>query len=587
MNMTNKEFSGHFSDAFTPEIKAFAKDTLLKEGFDCLIVTDRNDKEKAYCTHCKKMVKIPADNLHAGSPRYAWRRSKIQGCWHGAYGIPEEELQRREDIKARKEMRCPCCGNMLTVYHQWRMAMSQLDGTVSITVWDKSKVEPGAVVMRRIEIYRHYGNDAKRVIQDTFTEAERYLFRMGHKTVRQNCNYVTYKFKDDKWIYRRTRKFVKSIRDSAFRQSNSMYYDRVQGHYRMDIGTLLKAIQDTPYQYLFQGGERNYLNHYDRYEFRTSYPLYTVSYMDLYSLHPWIELLIRNGMENLVIDHIRGRGCQGAICWAAKTIKSAVKRFTKQDLKDVIKINSGQASMYYHVDETALSVLALARKSLDPKMTVKQAVSVAREGYGRLETMVAEAKNLGLSGRKVLDYCLREGGAGHAMGDWLDYIEDAGSIGLDLTDKTNSMPKDLKKRHANIIKQIKYREKKELEERLQETLAVRNKIFGWQGKKYFIRPAGSTKELIDEGKALHHCVGGYAERHAKGETTILFLRAKERPDESLYTMEVRGSAKTGWKIVQIRGKMNEDPTKEISAMVKLWIERINAGKGRKARYGAA
>ena len=46
MEMTNKEFSSHFSDKFTPEIKAFAKHTLLKEGFDCLIVTDREDKEK-------------------------------------------------------------------------------------------------------------------------------------------------------------------------------------------------------------------------------------------------------------------------------------------------------------------------------------------------------------------------------------------------------------------------------------------------------------------------------------------------------------------------------------------------------------
>jgi len=590
MEMTNKEFASHFSDTFTPEIKAFGREALLKEGMDCLIVTDRGDKEKAYCTHCKKMVKIPGDNMHTGSPRNAWRREREQSCYcHAGYGmIPEAELQRRKEIARRKEQTCPECGWKLSVYHQWRMAMSQLNGTVSISVWEKSKVDPGAVVMRRIEIFRSYGNDTESIVKDTFTEAERYLFRMGHKTVRQNCHCLETKYKNGKWSTRRIRKFVKSIRDSAFRQSNSFYYDHLEGRYRMNIGSLLRAIKDTPYQYLFQGGERNYLNHYDQYEFRSSYPLHTVNYMDLYSLHPWIELLIRNGMDNLVIDHIRGKGCKGAICWAAKNIKSAVKRFTKQDLKDVMEHNSRQLSMRGHIDETTLSVLVHAREEIDRQTTLRQAQQIAREGFGTFDRMVNEAAKLGLPGRKVLEYCLQEGDLGHAIGDWLDYIKDADRIGLDLKDKTNSLPKGLKKRHANIIRQIQYREKKELEEKLQATLAVRNKIFCWKGKKYFIRPAGSTKELIAEGKTLHHCVGGYAERHATGETTILFVRENKTPDKPLYTMEVQGSVKDGWRVAQIRGNMNANPPAEIMKIVKRWLEQVNAkGKERKVRIRVA
>lgn len=586
MEMTNKEFSSHFSDKFSPEIKSFGRETLLKEGFDCLIVTDKEDKEKAYCTHCKKWVKIPGDNLHSGSTRTAWRRERDSHYCTAAYlNIPEEELRRREAYKARKEATCPSCKYTLSVYHQWRMDMSQLDGTVSITVFAKSKVQPDAVVLRRIEIYREYGNDAGHVVKDTFSEEERYLFRMGRKTVRQKCHYLETKYKNGKWSSRYIRKFVNSIRDSAFRQSNFAYYDKVEGHYRMNIGTLLDAIEGTPYQYLFAGGERNYLNHYNQYEFRDSYPLYVVSYMDLYSLHPWIELLIKNGMDNLVIDHIRGKGCKGGINWAAKSIKSAVKRFTKQDLKDVMEHNSQQVTMGNHVNETVLSVLAFIRDKIDPQMTLKQAVQVAREGYGTLESMYAKAEKLGLSGRKVLEYSLKEGGLGHAMGDWLDYIRDAKKIGLDLRDKRNSMPKDLKRRHANIIKQIRYRENKELEEKLKATLAVRNKIFCWKGEKYFIRPAESMQELVAEGKTLHHCVGGYAERHAKGVTTILLVRANEAPGRPLYTMEVRGSVKEGWRMVQIRGNMNADPPAEVKKIVKRFMEQVNAkdkeGKVRK------
>lgn len=35
-----------------------------------------------------------------------------------------------------------------------------------------------------------------------------------------------------------------------------------------------------------------------------------------------------------------------------------------------------------------------------------------------------------------------------------------------------------------------------------------------------IRPADDADELIAEGAALHHCVGGYADRMADGETAI-------------------------------------------------------------------
>ena len=201
--------------------------------------------------------------------------------------------------------------------------------------------------------------------------------------------------------------------------------------------------------------------------------------------------------------------------------------------------------------------------------------------------MVATAERIGLHGMKVLEYCQKEGGIGHAIGDWLDYIRDAEKVGLDLRDKGNSMPKNLKRRHANIIKQIRYRESKELEERLKATLAVRNKIFCWKGKKFFIRPAESTKELIAEGKALHHCVGGYAERHAKGETTILLVRENEAPDKPLYTMEVQGSVKKGWYMVQIRGNMNSAPPAEVRKMVEQFMEQVNAkGKEGKVRKTA-
>ena len=44
------------------------------------------------------------------------------------------------------------------------------------------------------------------------------------------------------------------------------------------------------------------------------------------------------------------------------------------------------------------------------------------------------------------------------------------------------------------------------------------------------------KEIEDEGRILSHCVGGYAERHAMGKLSIMFLRKVSEPDKPYYTV---------------------------------------------------
>ena len=91
------------------------------------------------------------------------------------------------------------------------------------------------------------------------------------------------------------------------------------------------------------------------------------------------------------------------------------------------------------------------------------------------------------------------------------------------------------------------------------------------------------KQLSDiayEGKALSHCVGGYAERHAKGALSIMFIRKKSEPDKPYYTMEVSADG----KIVQVRGKRNIAPGEDVDALIKDYkthLEKIFSDKRRK------
>ena len=65
------------------------------------------------------------------------------------------------------------------------------------------------------------------------------------------------------------------------------------------------------------------------------------------------------------------------------------------------------------------------------------------------------------------------------------------------------------------------------------------------------------------------------------------MRENDNPDKPLYTMEVKGSVKEGWRMVQIRGNMNADPPAEVKKIVKQFMEQVNAkGKEGKVRKTA-
>ena len=66
-----------------------------------------------------------------------------------------------------------------------------------------------------------------------------------------------------------------------------------------------------------------------------------------------------------------------------------------------------------------------------------------------------------------------------------------------------------------------------------------------------------ANDLVDEGKALRHCVGGYIDNVAEGRCLIVFVRRVEEPKKPYVTVEVRDG-----KIAQIHGDHNSAPTEE-------------------------
>ena len=92
-------------------------------------------------------------------------------------------------------------------------------------------------------------------------------------------------------------------------------------------------------------------------------------------------------------------------------------------------------------------------------------------------------------------------------------------------------------------------------------------------------PPHSSKELIDEGTALRHCVGRYVKWVAQRECVILFVRKVAEPDKSLCSVEVRDG-----QVVQTRGFDNEDPPAKIKAFIERWKRQVQCASDKTAAY---
>lgn len=123
--------------------------------------------------------------------------------------------------------------------------------------------------------------------------------------------------------------------------------------------------------------------------------------------------------------------------------------------------------------------------------------------------------------------------------------------------------------------------KRALEEILGENKDVQN-AFQVKGKGLLLVVPASAEDIRAEGAALHHCVGTYVDRVARGETNIFFIRKEKEPDKPYFTMEWRDN-----DIVQCRGSRNCGMPPEVKAFTeafkKKMLETIEKDKGKGLR----
>lgn len=409
----------------------------------------------------------------------------------------------------------------------------------------------------------HRDNSARwEHIEDFLQETVRYAIR-GNKTAKwQKQGKESY--------YMRTERYEL---DEWTRWQDNHIYD---GSYFFYPGGIEEALSGTAMQYADLEGYLEEKRH-------NRNPIYFLEY---HAKYPVIEFLWKAGYRNIVHNRIFGmdRENRNAILWERKKLKECF-RFPLRILKlmppeewslnDIQRVNDLWERYGGKITDTEIQLV------LESKVDIQLwsgATPYANAGrilkYIKNQTDKREEKN---PDRRIISQ-------NDTARVYRDYLQECEQLHIDLQDKEILFPKDLTAAHNRTMEQVKFEKNKADQEKFQKAVE-KLENFAWSEGEFFIRPAREQMELTAEGKALHHCVGGYIRRMAEGETAIFFLRKANEPDKPFYTLELQKK-----RVIQCRTEHNAsyDRNPDVKNFVDMWMEKVvKKGGKKKAKEAAA
>lgn len=300
-----------------------------------------------------------------------------------------------------------------------------------------------------------------------------------------------------------------------------------------------------------------------------------IKYLSMYCEVPCFEMLLKIGAGKLVCDYVLNEPNRRLYDWSQTNPMKFFRLLSHEEVKGIIK-NGIPRDL-----KNRLKQLKFFRK-IYPKMQLKDTIPglyISRNFFQEHVDIVRKHKK---SFTSFTNYIVSQK---RGVGYWLDYIDMARKLKLDLDYYRVAFPKNLVEAHDGILKQIGFEKDRQSQEKFDKRAKELEKMYAFENDEFTIVIPCSQSDIIAEGKALCHCVGGYAERHADGKTTILFLRKKSDVMTPLYTIEVSDKTK---EVIQIQGYANRTPlTPEAKAFFEEWKEFIKRPKKQAKKKTAA
>ena len=311
-----------------------------------------------------------------------------------------------------------------------------------------------------------------------------------------------------------------------------------------------------------------------------------IKYLTAYCERPKLELVVKWSLWDVANDLVWNRKTNGhTVNWKGNTPWEFLKiskadwnayRSSAVSCVELLKANRRAFHMPLY------DLLLMVRDFGNVNRWLDESVAICKRGVPLKQQVKYIAKQEKLS--------IRSWSAGLRL--WLDYLDMAEKLGRDVSLRGAIMPRDLQQAHDDMVATQRAmrneQEAKALAERRQAYEKRREaleKKYAYQSGELLIRVPASGEEIIREGNVLHICVGGYAARHLEGQTTILFLRRRRKPNTPYICIEMNKDN----TIRQIHGYENEwlgggryarDPRDKFKPFLDEWLAWVKAGSHR-------
>lgn len=560
----------------------------------------RQEKAERFASKAPPLNQAEKDGINALFPTYIFRRSKTNevwtscchrheilplGAWSDAeYMVMTEPHQReprnRYQDAPKETVACPFCGRMAIVKE-----LRYTGKRGNLTCWRRAVVirwHRGALWARAYDCGKHYNDGYSLTGEPVCNLVGVYRFKPGlaEATTRHYWGDSPFGYID-----RQDGPLTKG----RWHIPSPFYANAEYGIGYSVIG--VDEVQKSPFRYCIV---ENMGRKFSKFlHFLTACCFYPRQ----------IEMLMKAGMSDVVRDLVeRGVKHAAVIDWNESNPAKAFK-LSRQDLKTFLNTNRD------------IQILELHKKLKGRVPLTECADWIAK--LPNIKETFQEARKWNLSPENLMRYlagyvgCAQYGGLSSldaALRFWRDYVTAAEAMGYQLHHENVLLPRKLGEAHDEATKrhreqlerermirqqeqERKWKAEREERERLMASSydERREKLeekYSFAMDGYVIRIPANKDEILDEGRKLQHCVGGYADRHIKGDVTILFMRKAKKPDKAWLTIEMSGN-----RLVQIHGYRNEgvhtqkgrfapDPAEVYKDFLDTWLDWLKKGSKR-------
>lgn len=281
------------------------------------------------------------------------------------------------------------------------------------------------------------------------------------------------------------------------------------------------------------------------------------AYLQTWFKFPQLEWLVKSGFKELAMELVsHSTRCNFQFKTDAK------------NLPEWLHLNRTLWKEILPFKET-ISFASITDKIAYPKQNVRELIEV-REKFNANLSLIGEILDV-TTLHKALRYLSEND---FRLDIWLDYLRlRKMKEGFDRNNSMIVFPRYLKEAHDEMLR-WEYKNKIQLAKakhadmlaKLHEVAINVTKQFEFSQGKYLMTVPQTGDEIIQEGEMQHICVGRfsmpYMENMSLGIGFVLFVREKEAPNKSFFTVEVRDG-----KVLQVRGKYNSAPSDEVRQFI--------------------